>query len=365
MSLPRKLTVALGERSYPIHLTPASPGPLVAEAAELTGARRALIVTDFNVGPRYATGIREALAEVGLEAPVVQVAPGEASKVMTVVGQVIDQALQHGISRRDCVVALGGGVVGDLAGFVAAILHRGIPFVQVPTSLLAQVDSAVGGKTGVNHPSGKNLIGAFWQPRAVVSSQATLATLPERELRCGLAEAVKHGYLARADLVTWCRDERAALLAAEPEATGKLVEACCRIKAEVVAADEREAGSRALLNLGHTFGHAFEVLAGFGELTHGEAVALGMVLAARLSERLGVAQPGLEQDMVETFGALRLPTDPLGPGRPSLDDLIRAARRDKKSDGKEVDFVLLAQPGAPLIRRMRWGHIRESLRQGD
>ena len=366
------LTVELGDRSYPIHVTAELPAPLVATAVTGIGAKRALIITDSNVGPLYADAIRAALVGAGVEASVVEVPAGEATKSMARVSVVLDEALSRGISRRDCVVALGGGVVGDLAGFVAAILHRGVPFVQVPTSLLAQVDSSVGGKTGVNHPTGKNLVGAFWQPRAVISSQATLVTLPDRELRCGLAEALKHGLLADAGLLTWALAHREALLAANAVATGALVEACCRIKAEVVASDEREAGRRALLNLGHTFGHAFELLQGYGALTHGEAVALGTVLAARLSERLGVAEAGLEARTIALLEAFGLPAnpdpdpDPNGPrSRPTLDELVAAARSDKKSDGSEVDFVLLVKPGTPLIRRMRWGHIREILRQGD
>src|SRR5690606_37722238 len=179
-------------------------------------------------------------------------------KSLDTVGRVLDFALSHGASRRDLFVALGGGVVGDVTGFAAAVLHRGVDFIQVPTTLLAQVDSSVGGKTGVNHPAGKNLIGAFWQPRAVVASLPVLRTLPERELRGGLAEALKHGLIADAALATWCSANAARLTALDAEAVGHLVHACCRIKAEVVAADEREGGRRAVLNFGHTFGHAYE-----------------------------------------------------------------------------------------------------------
>lgn len=362
--------VALGDRSYPIVLTPDLPGPGAAALLRdrVPTAARALVVTDANVGPLYAAPVVAALEAEGLSVALLTLPAGEATKTLAVIGAVLDAALDHGVLRGDALVALGGGVIGDVTGFAAAVLHRGVAFVQVPTSLLAQVDSAVGGKTGVNHRRGKNLIGAFWQPAAVVSSAAVLTTLPAREARCGLAEALKHALIADADLLATALSEASALRALDPAPTSRLVAACCRIKAAVVAADERDHGARALLNLGHTFGHAYELLAGYGALTHGEAVGLGMVWAARLSERLGVAPAGLEAQVVHALDAFGLPSDPDAPGRadrPELTALIRAARSDKKADneadGGGVRFVLLTGVGHAVTRRLSWDAIAEAL----
>ncbi len=362
----RTLRVELGERSYGIELIAELPGPRVADAVRaVRGAPPhrppVLVVTDSNVGPLYADGVRAALEGAGFGAHVLELPAGEASKQLTVLSDVLDRALAASMSRRDVIVALGGGVIGDLAGFAGAVLHRGVPVVQVPTSLLAQVDSSVGGKTAVNHPAGKNLIGAFWQPRAVVSSHAVLATLPARERRCGLAEAVKHGFIADAALVGWCEAHAEELVAVQAPATLELVERCCRIKAAVVADDERESGRRAVLNLGHTLGHAYERLAGYGQRTHGEAVALGMVWAARLSERLGEAPAGLEDRVVRVLGSLGLPVEIDDSSLPGVGDLIDAARTDKKADGDRVRFVLLQAPGRTVIRDLEWASIQAAL----
>ncbi|MCB9728757.1 MAG: 3-dehydroquinate synthase [Deltaproteobacteria bacterium] len=359
------LTVGLGERSYPIHLVDALPAATVAAEAERVRGRqgRALIVTDSNVGPLYAADLRQALESVGLQVVLVELPAGEASKSLDTISAVLDRALGAGLGRRDLVVALGGGVVGDIAGFAAAILHRGVPLLQVPTSLLAQIDSAVGGKTGVNHAAGKNLIGAFWQPRAVVASLAVLATLPERERRCGLAEGIKHGFIADPALVDEVLANAPALAALEAAPTRSLVAASCRIKAEVVAADEREGGRRAILNFGHTLGHAYEKLLGYGALTHGEAIALGMIQAARVSEAVGVAPAGLEAIVRAPLEAVGLPVDTEASGLPDVPALLAAARSDKKADGSTVMFVTLAAVGRPLIRTLAWDHIGEALRQ--
>ena len=360
------LSVELGERRYPIHLTDELPGPLVVE--ELTRLRPSpapvLVVTDDQVGPLYYEGVQEALSQAGYRVSCVTLPHGEATKTLDTVSGVLDAALDAGLQRQDLIVALGGGVVGDIAGFAAAILKRGVRFIQVPTTLLSQVDSAVGGKTGVNHPTGKNLIGAFWQPSAVVSSQRVLGTLSARERRCGLAEAVKHGLLADAELVAWCESHAEALKALELGPIRALVLACCRIKSEIVAQDEREAGHRALLNFGHTFGHAYEQLLGYGVLTHGEAVALGMVWAARLSERLGVAQAGTEEAVTGVLRRLGLPVDVEDPGLPDLSSLLVAARKDKKSDKSHVGFVLIQDLGKTLIRTLSWTQIEEALSGG-
>jgi len=358
-----RLDVALGDRAYPILLVDGPPGATAADLVRdrVPSASRALVVTDSNVGPLYLDGVLGALTAAGLDVSSFEVPAGEASKRLDTVAAVVDAALSRGLLRGDVLVALGGGVVGDITGFAAAILHRGVAFVQVPTSLLAQVDSAVGGKTGVNHAHGKNLIGAFWQPRAVVSSATVLRTLDAREVRCGLAEALKHALIADAALLDTVVAQAAQLRSLEPAATGALVRACCAIKAAVVAADERDHGRRALLNFGHTFGHAFELLLGYGALTHGEAVGLGMVLAARLSERLGAASVGVEQSVVAALDALGLPSDPDADGLPSLDELIDAARGDKKADAGGVRFVVLERVGAAALRRLSWAEVARLL----
>lgn len=362
----RTLQVDLGDRAYPIELVDDLPDAHVAEAVSRVRGQPGhrppvLVVTDSNVGPLYGRGVRAALEASGFAAELLELPAGEATKQLTVLSEVLDRALAHGLSRKDVIVALGGGVVGDLAGFAAAVLHRGVACVQVPTTLLAQVDSSVGGKTAVNHTAGKNLIGAFWQPRAVIASHAVLQTLPDRERRCGLAEAVKHGFIADGTLVDWCEAHGDELAAVAPGPTLELVERCCRIKAAVVEEDEREAGRRAVLNLGHTLGHAYERLVGYGRLTHGEAVALGMVWAARLSERLGEAPAGLEDHVVRVLGAMGLPAEVGDAALPGLDELIDAARTDKKADGDSVRFVLLQSAGQTVIRTLQWARIREAL----
>jgi 3-dehydroquinate synthase len=358
-----ELFVELGERRYPIHLTSELPGALLAlELAKLRPAPApVLIVTDDHVGPLYGDAVCEALAAAGYTPTCLVLPHGEATKRLDVISTVVDKALSLGLSRRDVIVALGGGVVGDVAGFSAAVLMRGVRYIQVPTTVLAQVDSAVGGKTGVNHRLGKNLIGAFWQPSAVISSQAVLSTLPERERRCGLAEALKHGLLGDEQLVAWCLEHASQLRALDPSLTRELVARCCGIKAEIVRQDERDAGRRASLNLGHTYGHAYERLMGYGALTHGEAVALGMVWAARLSVALGVAKRGLEAAVSRALRALGLPFDTAADGLPSLSELTQAAQMDKKSDQTHVRFILLEEIGRTLIRTLSWTQIEEAL----
>jgi len=362
------LTVDLGDRSYPIHVTPELPAARVA--SEATRIRRhfgdvqgapLLLVSDTNVGPLYAEGVVTALEEAGFRVTTHTLVAGEPSKSLETVGWVVDAALDAGLGRRDLVVALGGGVVGDIAGFAASILHRGVALIQVPTTLLAQVDSAVGGKTGVNHEKGKNLIGAYWQPRSVVASHAVLETLPERERRCGLAEAIKHGFIADAGLVQRFESESESLARLEAEPIMALVEACCRIKTKVVVSDEREAGNRALLNFGHTLGHAYERLLGYGRMTHGEAVSLGMVHAARVSENIGVGVPGIADHVRRVLESAGLPVDIDDPALPGVDALVEAARTDKKAIGETVRFVLLEKVGSSLIEPLSWDELADAL----
>lgn len=362
------LMVDLGERSYPIHVTPDLPAQRVASEARrvreqfgTTQGAPVMLVSDTNVGPLYAEDVVVALEAQGFRVVTHTLDAGEPSKTLDSVSSLIDVALESGLGRRDLIVALGGGVVGDIAGFAASILHRGIALIQVPTTLLAQVDSAVGGKTGVNHTRGKNLIGAFWQPDSVVASHAVLSTLPERERRCGLAEAIKHGFISDPALVERFARDGAAFARLEPNPTMELVEACCRIKAAIVAADERESGRRAVLNFGHTLGHAYERLLGYGRLTHGEAVSLGMVHASRVSESLGHAEPGLSERVAQVLASAGLPVDPDAPGLPNIDALLEAARSDKKADGDTVRFVVLEKVGCPLIRGLTWDELADAL----
>lgn len=282
------LNVELGERSYPIQI---GPGRLAAAdilRPALEG-RRVAVVTNTTVGPLYGDALRATLGQCGItgEPLWIELPDGEVHKTLTTVESIITRLLEARLDRGSRIVALGGGVVGDIAGFAAAIYQRGIDFVQVPTTLLAQVDSSVGGKTGVNHPLGKNMIGAFHQPRAVLIDTDTLKTLPVRELQAGLAEVIKYGLIRDAEFFAWLEAHVDELRALEPEALAYAIRRSCACKAEIVAADEREGGIRALLNLGHTFGHAIEAGMGYGEWLHGEAVGTGMAMAARMSERMG------------------------------------------------------------------------------
>nr|WP_279292735.1 3-dehydroquinate synthase [Methylobacterium goesingense] len=316
------------------------------------GAKAAVIVSDTNVAALYGARLRDGLAAAGLRSGLVTVAPGETSKSYATYAAVCDGLLAHKVERNDLVVALGGGVVGDLAGFAAATLRRGVRFVQAPTSLLAQVDSSVGGKTGINSPHGKNLIGAFHQPRLVLADTATLDTLSEREMRAGYAEVAKYGLINDARFFDWCEAHWAGIFAGGPE-RDEAVAICCRSKAGVVVRDEREDGERALLNLGHTFAHALERLTGYdsARLVHGEAVAIGLALAFRFSARLGLC-PGQDAGRVANHLALaglptRLQTVPGGCG--DADALVAAMAQDKKVRDGALTFILARGIGQSFI----------------
>ncbi len=315
-------------------------------------AKAAVIVTDANVAALYGERMRTSLEAAGLRSGLVVVAPGEASKCYATYAQVCDGLLVHRVERGDLVVALGGGVVGDLAGFAAATLRRGVRFVQAPTSLLAQVDSSVGGKTGINSPLGKNLIGAFHQPRLVLADTATLDTLSEREMRAGYAEVAKYGLINDAGFFDWCEANWDGIFSGGP-ARDEAVAICCRAKANVVVRDEREDGERALLNLGHTFGHALERLTSYDSqrLVHGEGVAIGLALAFRFSARLGLC-PGQDAGRVANHLALAgLPTTlravPGGCG--DADALVEAMAQDKKVRDGALTFILARGIGQSFI----------------
>jgi 3-dehydroquinate synthase len=338
-----KLRIELGERSYPILIGPG----LLDDAAllgEAVAARDVLVVSNTTVAPLYLAPLERGLR--GKRVASVILPDGEQYKTLETLGRVFDALVERRMNRDACVVALGGGVVGDMAGFAAACYQRGVDYVQVPTTLLAQVDSSVGGKTGVNHPGGKNLIGAFHQPRAVVSDTASLQTLHPRELRAGLAEVIKYGLIADPWFLGWIESNLEGLLRLESSALAHAIRRSCEIKAEIVAEDEREHGRRALLNLGHTFGHAIETATGYGEWLHGEAVGAGMLMAADLSSRLG----WLDAADVERVRALLvragLPTQapPIGAGR-----AFELMGMDKKVLAGRIRLVLMRRIGEGVV----------------
>ena len=348
---PRRLAVGLGERGYDIVVGQGLLARAGALLAPVLPARRCVVISDSDVAKLHLPALRAGLAEAGFAVLAEHlVPPGERTKCFAAVQAACETIVAAGADRRTAVIALGGGVVGDLAGFVAAITTRGLPFVQVPTSLLAQVDSSVGGKTGINLPFGKNLVGAFHQPRIVLADTGVLATLPPRELRAGWAEVAKHGLLDGEALWSWCEAHGPRAVAGEADALAHAVLESCRLKAGVVAADEREEsaeGGRALLNLGHTFGHALEAESGYGgDLLHGEAVAVGLGLAASLSARLGHCAQEWPGRVIAHLQAVGLPAR-IGdiPRGFSARQLIGRMRKDKKARDGAMRFVLFKGPG--------------------
>ena len=345
MSETGALRVELGSRAYPIHIGAGlldDPGPFVPHVA----GRLAAIVTNETVAPLYAARLESALAAAGARSLRIMLRDGEAYKTWESLDALHGELLRARADRRTILVALGGGVVGDIAGFGAATYQRGIDYLQVPTTLLAQVDSSVGGKTAINHRLGKNMVGAFHQPRAVISDVATLDTLPERELRAGLAEVIKHGVALDAEFTQWLERNIEKLLARERASVIHAVRRCCELKARVVAADERESGERALLNFGHTFGHAIESATGYGTWLHGEAVAAGMVLAARFSVRTGRLPADDAERLVALLRRLGLPVDA---PRIARETWLEFMGRDKKNEAGRVTLILLERLGAAAI----------------
>lgn len=338
------LSVELRERRYDIYAGAgllARPGPL----GEWIAAPRVLVVSDENVAPHYLARVEAALGDRLRDSVILP--PGEQTKNLDTLSRLFDHCADRHIGRDGALVALGGGVVGDLTGFAAACWQRGIDFYQLPTTLLAQVDASVGGKTAVNHSAGKNLIGAFHQPRAVIADTDTLATLPDREFRAGLAEVVKHALIADAGFLAWLEANAGALDDRDADVIAETVLRCCRIKAAVVSEDERERGRRAILNFGHTFGHVIEAATGFGEWLHGEAVAAGMVQAMALSVRLGTFPAGDRDRAVELMDRLRLPLQ--APALPEATWLEWMAR-DKKATAGGLRFIVLDGLGKAAVR---------------
>lgn len=337
------LTVELGVRSYPIMIGSGLLGrPGILDS--YIDARNILVVSNDVVGPIYLGPLTDILS--GHRVHSIELPDGEANKTLPVLGRILDCLVEHRFGRDDLIITLGGGVVGDMGGFAAAIYQRGIRFIQVPTTLLAQVDSAVGGKTGVNHPGGKNLIGAFHQPTCVLIDTDSLGTLPDRELSAGLAEVVKYGLIADAELFDWLEHEAEALLRRDSAALNHAIRRSCEIKAGVVAEDELERGKRALLNLGHTFGHAIEHCAGYGNWLHGEAVAAGICMAARFSQRLGMLDAESTRRIETLLERSKLPTRP---PQVNPQEFYAAMSIDKKVIAGEIRLVLLNSVGEAVV----------------
>lgn len=342
MGVMTQLQVALEARSYPILIGQSLLGDSQVWGPLLSSGQVA-VVTNTVVGPLYLPALTRALERLGHRPQVVTLPDGESYKTLASLGTILDQLLEARMERKATLIALGGGVVGDLAGFAAACYQRGMPFIQVPTTLLSQVDSSVGGKTGVNHPLGKNMIGAFYQPKAVVIDMDVLATLPDRELSAGLAEVIKMGCILDAAFFDWLEHNLQALRAREPKALAYAIERSCALKAQVVAEDERESsGRRALLNFGHTFGHAIEAGLGYGQWLHGEAVGCGMVMASHLSEQLGLLSAEDRARIIALIGRAQLPV--LGPDWPAAQYLDWMAH-DKKAEAGEIRYIVLEEIG--------------------
>jgi 3-dehydroquinate synthase len=341
------LRVNLGERSYDIVVSSGNlegVGPFARERAR--GGSLAVVVCDTNVAA-HARSVADALSAAGFHATIETLPPGEGQKALTVASALYDRLAELRADRRTLIVAVGGGVMGDLAGFVAATYNRGLPLLMVPTTLLAMVDSSVGGKVAVNHPRAKNLIGTFHQPVGVWIDTACLATLHEREYRSGLAEVVKYGVTLDGDLFVYLEAERPEVLRRAPAVVRQMVTRCCRLKADVVEKDEREeTGLRAVLNYGHTFAHAFETAAGYGGWLHGEAVAAGMVCASRLAERRGLIGPELTERQVRLLEAFGLP---VAPQSWPVHELVATMRSDKKALGGRMRFVLPRRLGEAAL----------------
>jgi len=359
LGAPATVPISLGERSYTIRIGQG----LLADPQTYAGLPRAaaaLIVTNDTVAPLYEAGLRAALAPHYAKVHTVVLPDGEEHKDWPTLNRIFDRLLEQGCDRKTVLFALGGGVVGDMTGFAAACYMRGVPFVQVPTTLLAQVDSSVGGKTAINHPLGKNMVGAFYQPQLVVCDLDSIATLPPREVSAGLAEIIKYGPIADMAFLDWIEANVDALRAGDATALAHAVQRSCEIKAAVVGEDEREGGLRAILNFGHTFGHAIESGLGYGAWLHGEGVGCGMVMAATLSQRLGLVDAAFVARLTAVIARAGLPVS-----APQLDATDNAGRWlqlmrvDKKAEGGEIRFVLIDGPGRATVRPAPDALVRE------
>ncbi len=339
------LQVDLGERTYPIAIGQSLLSDTELVSRHVAGQRVA-IVTNTIVAPLYLEQLAASLQAAGKQVTPIVLPDGEEEKNWENLMRIFDVLLREKCDRKTTLFALGGGVIGDMTGFAAATYMRGVPFIQVPTTLLAQVDSSVGGKTGINHPLGKNMIGAFYQPQAVIADTATLLSLPARQLSAGLAEVIKHGAIIDAAFFDWLEANVGKLLASDPQALAYAIQRSCEIKADVVRQDEREGGLRAILNFGHTFGHAIEAGLGYGEWLHGEAVGCGMVMAADLSHRLGYIDTEAKQRIAALVRAAGLPT--IAPDL-GISRWLELMQVDKKNEAGQIKFILLKPLGASVI----------------
>lgn len=339
------LNVSLGSRSYPIHIGAGLLGRAELIAEKLP-QKRAAIITNSTIAPLYLAPLTRALEQRDVKAVSVTLPDGEAYKNWETLNRILDALIEHRCERGTALIALGGGVIGDLAGFAAAVYQRGVPYIQVPTTLLAQVDSAVGGKTAINHPRGKNMVGAFYQPLAVISDTDTLASLPPRELAAGLAEVIKYGLIRDRAFFDWLEANMVRLARREPEALAYAIERSCANKAEVVSLDETESGPRILLNFGHTFGHAIEAGTGYSAWLHGEAVGTGMLLAARLSQCLGQVDA---KEVRRLAALLKVAGLPLEPPVLGVERYLELMGHDKKVAGGRIRFVLLKRIGEAFV----------------
>jgi 3-dehydroquinate synthase len=354
----KTLHVDLASRSYPIYIGTNLLEQLALFEPHLKSSTTVFIVSNTTVAPLYAKTLTNTLSQLGKTVRLLELPDGESFKDWQHLQLIFDELLAHGADRQSMIVALGGGVVGDMAGFGAASFMRGIRFIQVPTTLLAQVDSSVGGKTGINHPLGKNMIGAFHQPVAVIADLNTLRTLPPRELSAGLAEVIKHGAIADSDFLDWIEANTGALLACDTNAMAHAVLRSCEIKSAVVSADEREGGIRATLNFGHTFGHAIESGLGYGEWLHGEAVGCGMVMAADLSARLGQIGQADAQRLKRIIASMHLPIAPPKLGSQRFMELMQV---DKKTEAGQIRYITLGSIGAARIQQVPDATVIETL----
>jgi 3-dehydroquinate synthase len=345
----RTVSVQLGNRSYAIIIAPGLLKQLGRECARLKLGDRCAIITDTNVGKNFAKPVYESLLKAGFEPILFTVPAGETAKNLKSVQSCYDQLAMHRFERKSFIIALGGGVVGDLVGFVAATYLRGIPFLQVPTTLLAQVDSSVGGKTGVNLKAGKNLVGAFYQPRLVLCDLDTLKTLPERQFRAGLAEVIKYGIIFDAKLFARLERDLPKILRRDSKTLSEIIARCCEIKAEVVSQDEKEGGLRAILNFGHTIGHAIENSSGYGKFLHGEAISIGQVAAAKISHKILGLPADATARIEKLFARAGLPVR-IKLNSAQRKKLFAAMMLDKKVSGGEIQFVLAEQIG-----KVVWG----------
>jgi len=347
-----EVSVELGSRSYGITIADGLLAHAGEAVAPLLARPLTTIVTDENIARHHLGTLTTSLDKAGVKHTSIILPAGESTKSYAQLAKVCDGLIAAGMERNDRIIAFGGGVIGDLAGFAAAIVRRGIGFIQIPTSLLAQVDSSVGGKTGINSPHGKNLVGAFHQPVAVLADINVLNTLPGRELAAGYAEVAKYGLLGDAQFFSWLEENAQRIFSGDPQARVQAIRTSCEAKAAIVARDEKEAGDRALLNLGHTFGHALESATGYSDkLLHGEGVAIGMAQAFRFSEQLGICRPGAAARMENHLRSVGLPTSVSGIRQhlPDAHGLVKIMRQDKKAEAGRINFVLVKDVGHAYI----------------